>query len=110
MSDLENFTTALLNALENEAVAERHRLMFQSLIHECLDPINNKLSEALFEQQKAMTTLRAQNTEQEKSIVSLKREVYLLHSKIDDLEQHGRNHQSAYLVYLRVASSRSTTN
>ena len=90
MSDLENFTTALLDALESDAVAERYRLMFQSLIHECLDPMNNKLFEALLEQQKAMTTLKAQNTEQEKSIVSLKREVHLLHCKVDDLEQHGR--------------------
>ena len=53
MSDPENFTTALLNALESDAVAEKYQLIFISLIHECLDPTNNKLFEALFGQQKA---------------------------------------------------------
>ena len=87
---MEEFLTSTLAALEDPAVVERYRLIFEPMFRELLDPVTRKLSETVQALTTKISSLQAQSNAKDEKIASLQKEVGKLQVLVDNHEQHGR--------------------
>ena len=90
MAKMEEFLTSMLAALEDPAVVEHYRLIFEPIFRELLDPVTHKLSETVQALTTKVSSLQAQSNAKDEKIASLQKEVGNLQVLVDNHEQHGR--------------------
>ena len=87
---MEQSKTNLLSALEQPEVVERFGLIFEPLLKSHLDPISSKLNDTIKSLTQMVATLKEEVKNRDQTIQVLQGEVSQLHTRLDDLEQHGR--------------------
>ena len=87
---MEQSKTNLLSALGQPEVVERLGLIFEPLLKSHLDPISSKLNDTIKSLTQMVATLKEEVKNRDQTIQVLQGEVSQLHTRLDDLEQHGR--------------------
>ena len=87
---MEEFKLSTLATLEDEAVIERYRLIFEPMFKTLLDPVTQKLTDTVQALSQTVQVLKKEGEEKEKRIQVLEREITHLKLAIDNHEQHGR--------------------
>ena len=72
---MEEFLTSTLAALEDPAVVERYRLIFEPMFRELLDPVTRKLSETVLALTTKVSPLQAQSNAKYEEIIRLQKEI-----------------------------------
>ena len=87
---MENFKEYLLDALQDNDVIDRYRLIFELIFKSLLDPFTKKVTENIKSMNQTITALQKESQEKDKKIQDLEKDVSELKSIIDNHEQHGR--------------------
>ena len=88
---MEEYKCSLLNALQDQEVIDRYRLIFEPIFKTLLEPVSNKLSESIRSLCQTFDKLRTEAREKDEKIHKLEQDVASLKVAVDNHEQHGRH-------------------
>ena len=89
-SIMEQFKESTLATLEDQAVIDRYRLIFEPMFKSLLDPVTQKLADTVQALSQTVQVLKKEGEDKEKRIHALEGEVAQVKLAIDNHEQHGR--------------------
>ena len=81
---------SLLEALQDEEVVNRFKLIFEPIFKSLLEPMPQKLNDNLKSMSQSIATLQKEGQEKDVKIRDLENEIFELKTIIDNHEQHGR--------------------